>query len=113
MKKAVIIISILVIAILTIGFTTNPSYEDYKAWFKSEVVNEMEEDSTQFEKSFYGFFADLISDAAVVREDHKLYSLYTIDTEEVQLKVLGMFNNFYVLEDNVENSTGINTQGSN
>ncbi|MDF2881663.1 MAG: hypothetical protein K0R54_2220, partial [Clostridiaceae bacterium] len=29
----------------------------------------------------------------------KFYSLYTIDSESFKYKVLGVFNNFYILED--------------
>lgn len=100
MKKASLIIIVTLIILMVVSFSTNPGYNDYKEWFKYQVYEDMS-DKSELEKSFYGFFADVISDAAVVRKDYKFYSLYTIDTDELQFKVLGLFNNFIVLDDTV------------
>lgn len=98
MKKILIIGAVLTLFLLILGAATNPSYSEYKEWYKSQMYEETSA-STELQKSFTGFISDLVSDAGVVREDHKLYSLYKIETEDFTYKVLGAFNNFYVLED--------------
>ncbi|MDF2881726.1 MAG: hypothetical protein K0R54_2283, partial [Clostridiaceae bacterium] len=109
MKKVLIIGAVLTLFILILGAATNPSYAEYKEWYKQQANdtykeyksenNEAVVETTHFENSLMGFFADMISDTSVIREDHKFYSLYTIDSESFKYKVLGVFNNFYILED--------------
>lgn len=88
----------LIIFVLILGTATNPSYAEYKEWFKANLYKEANA-STELEKSVTGFIADIVSDAGVVREDYKFYSLYKIETEDFNYKVLGILNNFYILED--------------
>lgn len=110
MRKRYFIIGVIsILFVLILGVATNPSYAEYKEWYKQqanesykEYKSENNEDvveTTHFENSLMGFFADIISDTSVIREDHKFYSLYKIETEDFTYKVLGAFNNFYVLED--------------
>lgn len=109
MRKYLICFIVIVSFLTILGYMTNPSYEDFKDWYKERAqigFTDYKEgrESTEFEKSVVNFFADMIVDS-IVRDDHKLYSLYTTDN----YKVLGMFNNFFILEDSVEKSTGVNT----
>lgn len=98
MRKILIIGMILIISVLIIGTATNPSYAEYKEWFKANLYKESNA-STKLEKSVTGFIADIVSDTGVVREDYKFYSLYKIETEDFNYKVIGIFNNFYVIKD--------------
>lgn len=106
MKKYIIIIAIIMLFLTTLGFATNPSYEDYKAWYKEQAQAGFKnyksgEETTEFEKSLMNFFAGVIADTSVVREDYKLYSLYKTNSDEHNYKVLGLFNNFFVIKDEI------------
>lgn len=95
--KGIIFSTVILLIVSLIGFSTNPSYEDYKEWYKTESYEEVEA-STQIEKSVVGFVSGLVADSTVVREDYKVLSLYTVENDDYTYKVLGIFNNFYVIE---------------
>ncbi len=88
---------VLILLISLIGFATNPSYEDYKEWYKAQNYASIET-SGKLEKSVMGLVSDFVSDRSVVREDYKIYSLYTMENNNYSYKVIGIFNNFFVLE---------------
>nr|WP_300091740.1 hypothetical protein [Sedimentibacter sp.] len=95
--KGIIFSTVILLVVLLIGFSTNPSYEDYKEWYKTESYEEVEA-STKIEKSVVGFVSGLVADSTVVREDYKVLSLYTVENDDYTYKVLGIFNNFFVIE---------------
>ncbi len=95
--KGIIFSTVILLIVSLIGFSTNPSYEDYKEWNKTQNYEEIEV-STQIEKSVVGFVSDLVADSTVVREDYKVLSLYTIENNDSSYKVLGIFNNFFVID---------------
>jgi hypothetical protein len=104
MKRNVIIITLASILIIIFGVATNPSYADYKEWYKQQAQEGFTQykegkETTEFEKSVMNFMVEMIADTSVIREDYKLYSLYRLENEEYKYKVLGLFNNFFVLED--------------
>ena len=96
--KGIIFLVVILLLVSLIGFATNPSYEEYKEWYKTQNYEDVEA-STRIEKSVVGFVSDLVADTTVVRDDYKIYSLYTMDNNDYTYKVVGAFNNFYVLED--------------
>lgn len=112
MRKKTIYIILILGLVMTLGYVTNPTYANYKEWFNQQAQEQYKEyklknnedvvETTQLENSLMGFFANLISGTSIIREDHKIYSLYTMEGDEYDYKVLGMFNNFFVLKD--ENS---------
>ncbi|MGB4438752.1 MAG: hypothetical protein WBJ13_05890, partial [Sedimentibacter sp.] len=89
---------VLVLIVSLIGFSTNPSYEDFKEWFKVQSYEDVET-STEIEKTIVGFVSGIAADSSVVRDDRKVYSLYTMNSKENNYRVLGIFNNFFILED--------------
>jgi hypothetical protein len=95
--KGIIFSTVILLVVSLIGFSTNPSYEDYKEWNKTQTYEEIEA-STQIEKSVVGFVSDLVADSTVVREDYKVLSLYTIENDDSSYKVLGIFNNFFIID---------------
>jgi hypothetical protein len=95
--KGIIFSTVILLIVSLIGFSTNPSYEDYKEWNKTQTYEEIEA-STQIEKSVVGFVSDLVADSTVVREDYKVLSLYTIENDDSSYKVLGIFNNFFIID---------------
>jgi hypothetical protein len=95
--KGIIFSTVILLIVSLIGFSTNPSYEDYKEWNKTQDYEEMGA-STQIEKSVVGFVSDLVADSTVVREDYKVLSLYTVENDGSSYKVLGIFNNFFVID---------------
>lgn len=96
MKGILSIVTILLIVAL-IGFSTNPSYEDYKEWYKTQNVRDFEA-STKIKQAVVGLVSDFVADNAVVRDDYKVCSLYTLNSDEINYKVVGAFNNFFILE---------------
>ena len=95
--KGIIFLVVILLLVSLIGFATNPSYEEYKEWYKTQNYEDVEA-STRIEKSVVGFVSDLVADTTVVRDDFKIYSLYTMDDNDYNYKVVGAFNNFFVLE---------------
>ncbi len=95
--KAIMIVIVLVLVLGLIGFATNPGYDDYKDWYKSKTAQDVEA-STNLGKSIVGMVSGLVADASIVREDYKVYSVYTSEAVE-NYRVLGIFNNFFVLDD--------------
>jgi hypothetical protein len=95
--KGIIFSTVILLIVSLIGFSTNPSYEDYKEWNKTQTYEEIEA-STQIEKSVVGFVSDLVADSTVVREDYKVLSLYTVENDDSSYKVLGIFNNFFIID---------------
>lgn len=95
--KGILFFVVLVLLVSLIGFATNPSYEDYKEWYKTQNYASVEA-STKLEKSVVGLVSDFVSDSTVVRDDYKVYSLYTMNSDNYNYKVIGVFNNFFVLE---------------
>jgi hypothetical protein len=95
--KGIIFSTVILLVVSLIGFSTNPSYEDYKEWNKTQTYEEIEA-STQIEKSVVGFVSDLVADSTVVREDYKVLSLYSIENDDSSYKVLGIFNNFFIID---------------
>lgn len=95
--KGIIFSTVILLVVSLIGFSTNPSYEDYKEWNKTQTYEEIEA-STQIEKSVVGFVSDLVADSTVVREDYKVLSLYTVENDDSSYKVIGIFNNFFIID---------------
>lgn len=95
--KGIIIVVAIILVIGLIGFSTNPSYDDYKDWYKSKTSEDVEA-STEIGKTVVGMVSGLVADASIVREDHKIYSVYTSEALD-DYRVLGIFNNFFVLND--------------
>lgn len=96
MKGILSIVAILLIVTL-IGFATNPSYDDYKEWYKTQNFEDVEA-STKIEQAVVGIVSDFVADNAVVRDDYKVLSMYTMDSDDFNYRVVGAFNNFFVLE---------------
>ncbi|GEM_PF-674376 len=95
--KGIVFFVVLVLLVSLIGFATNPSYEDYKEWYKTQNYEDAEA-STKLEKSVVGLVSDFVADSTVVRDDYKVCSLYTMNSDKYNYKVIGAFNNFFVLE---------------
>lgn len=96
MKGTFSLVALLLIVSL-IGFATNPTYEDYKKWYKSENYKDVEA-TTKIEQAVVGLVSDFVSDNSVVRDDYKVYSMYTMNSDKYNYKVIGVFNNFFILE---------------
>ncbi|HKM02122.1 MAG TPA: hypothetical protein VJ083_08745 [Sedimentibacter sp.] len=95
--KGIMIVVVIVLVVGLVGFATNPNYDDYKEWYKSKAAQDVEA-STEIGKSVVGVVSGLVADASVMREDYKVYSVYTSEALS-NYKVLGIFNNFFVLND--------------
>jgi hypothetical protein len=103
MRRNIIIVILILIVIMILGAATNPSYGDYKEWYKQQAQEGFIEykegkKTTNFEKSIMNFMLEMIADASVIREDYKFYSIYKIESDEYDYIVLGMFNNFFILD---------------
>lgn len=95
--KGIMIVIVIVLVVGLIGFSTNPSYDDYKEWYKSKSAQDVEA-STEIGKSVVSVVSGFVADASIVREDYKVYSLYTSQALD-NYRVLGIFNNFFILDD--------------
>jgi hypothetical protein len=95
--KGLMITLVILLVVGLIGFATNPSFDDYKEWYKSETAQDVEA-SSEIGKSLVGVVSGLVADASVERKDFKIFSLYTSEALD-DYRVLGIFNNFFVLND--------------
>lgn len=100
--KGILSLVIIILIVSLIGFATNPSYEDYKEWYKSKNYEDVNA-STKLGQTVVGLVSDFIADSTVVREDYKVCSLYKISSDLYTYKVVGAFNNFFVIEDGKQN----------
>lgn len=96
MKRLVLAV-VIVFLVSLIGFATNPTYDDYKEWYKTQNYKEVEA-STKLEKSVIGVVSNFVADSTVVRDDYKVCSVYTVDNNVYNYKVIGVFNNFFVIK---------------
>lgn len=99
--KGILSLVVLLLIISLIGFATNPSYEDYKEWYKTQNFKDAQA-TGKIEQAVVGVISDLVADNSVVRDDYKIYSLYVTNTDNYNYKVVGAFNNFFVLENEQE-----------
>lgn len=95
--KGIFSLVVILLIVSLIGFSTNPTYEDYKEWYKSQNFEDTEA-STKIEQAVVGLVSDIVADSTVVRDDYKIYSMYTMDNDNYYYKVVGAFNNFFILE---------------
>ena len=95
--KGILSLVVILLIVSLIGFATNPTYEDYKEWYKSQNYKEVEA-STKIEQAVVGLVSNIVADNSVVRDDYKIYSMYTMDNDKYNYKVVGAFNNFFILE---------------
>lgn len=95
--KGILSIVVLLLIVSLIGFATNPTYDEYKEWYKSQNFEETNA-SSKIEQAVVGMVSDIVADNSVVRDDYKVYSMYTMESEKYDYKVIGAFNNFFVLK---------------
>lgn len=95
--KGILFLVALVLIVSLVGFATNPSYEDYKEWYKTQNFEDVKA-STKIEQTVVGLVSDFVADNTVIRDDYKIYSLYTMENKDYNYKVVGAFNNFFVLK---------------
>jgi len=101
--KGILSLVIIILIVSLIGFATNPSYEDYKEWYKSKNYEDVDA-STKLGQTVVGLVSDFIADSTVIREDYKVCSLYKMSGDVSTYKVVGVFNNFFVIEDAKQNT---------
>lgn len=95
--KGILSLVVILLIVSLIGFATNPTYEDYKEWYKSQNYKDVEA-STKIKQAVVGLVSDIVADSSVVRDDYKIYSMYTMNSDKYNYKVVGAFNNFFILE---------------
>ncbi|MGB4439083.1 MAG: hypothetical protein WBJ13_07645, partial [Sedimentibacter sp.] len=59
--KGIIFVVVLLLIVSLIGFSTNPSDEDFKEWFKTQSYEDVEV-STEIEKTIVGFVSGIAAD---------------------------------------------------
>lgn len=95
--KGILSLVVLLLIVSLIGFATNPTYDDYKEWYKSQNFEENNA-SSKIEQAVIGMVSDMVADNSVVRNDYKVCSMYTMESGDYDYKVIGAFNNFFVLK---------------
>lgn len=101
MKKSLspLILTLLLIATAFICMKTNPTYEQYTTWVKEDYIP-----STTEENKITEVFAQIVGPTLIsqstITKNYVFFTLYEVHLEQDNtLKVLGVLNNFFVLED--------------
>ncbi|MGC9341177.1 MAG: DUF4359 domain-containing protein, partial [Bacteroidales bacterium] len=88
---------VIVFAILVVLAFTNPDMEDFKKFFKQEMVSEVNSDSPWVET-----LADLLEkplwsflEPYTDRDNYLLFSIYKFELEEEKIVYLGIWDRFY------------------
>lgn len=96
MKKFILI---LVVIGLLAAFT-NPTMDDYLAWYKNELAQKA---NSGIERAITNFVSDTVIESMSVRSDNVVFSIFTTDVLESHTKVLGILKKFIPIS-NVEAS---------
>jgi len=93
-------IGVIVFAILVVLAFTNPDMEDFKEYFKQEMVSEVDSDSPWvdaladlLEKPIWKFLEPYTD-----RDNYLLFSIYKLKIEEEKMVYLGIWDRFYRLD---------------
>jgi hypothetical protein len=94
-------ITILLVAFLGLLAFTNPPMEKYEAYIQRRIAEESADqaDLGQALGLLLGGFAGKLMGTATLRKDYVFLSIYSARLGEDELRVLGILNNFIVLED--------------
>lgn len=93
--RNLIIIIVIIMAVLIVGAVTNPSREEFISWGIEEIRSEAESD---IERIFGSAFAGPILEMQTEAEDYVFFSIFTVNKSNREIRYLGIFNNFYILE---------------
>lgn len=91
---------IILIAVLGLLVFTNPKLDDYDLFINQRVTEEArkEDPVAGLVKSLFGGFAAYLISKQTIRKDYVFFSTYEMAVGDKQLRVVGVLNNFYILE---------------
>ena len=101
MKKSFspLILTLLVIALAFICMETNPTHEQYTTWIKEDYIPKTT-DSNQITEALAQIVVPSLMSESTITKNYVFFSIYEVHLEHGNtLKILGMLNNFFVLED--------------
>ena len=96
MKKLILII----IVIGLVAAFTNPTMDDYIAWYKNELAQKT---TSGIERAFTNFVSGTVIENVSKRSDKVVLSIFATDILDSHTKVLGIFKKFIPIS-NVETS---------
>lgn len=99
MKKHVrpLILTILLIALAFIAMETNPTTEQYTTWLKNDYIP-----SVTGNEAITEVFAQIVGPTVLkestITKDYVFFSIYEIHLGQDTTKLIGAFNNFFILQ---------------
>lgn len=94
-------IGVVIFAILVILAFTNPDMDEFREYFKQEMVNEVDSDSPwidtladMLEKPIWKFLEPYTD-----RDNYLLFSIYKLEFEDESMVYLGILDRFYRLDE--------------
>lgn len=100
MKKSFtpLILTLLIIAIAFICMETNPTEAEYTTWLKEEYIPSTSSSNTTITEVFAKLVGPTLVKEFTISENYIFFSLYEIHLDETPIKVLGLLDHFFVLE---------------
>jgi hypothetical protein len=93
--------TIVIVAVLALFAYTNPQPDQYKRFIEQEIIQKPSKQSNQFERGLGQVLGGLVSTGLMnntTRTDYVFLSTYETIVGDERLRVLGILNNFIVLE---------------
>jgi hypothetical protein len=92
--------TILVVALLGLFAYTNPTLDGYENFVRQDIIQESQkqDDLTRALGFFLGGIAGRVIRNQTIRKDYVFLSIYNTNLGNGRLRVLGVLNNYFVLE---------------
>lgn len=92
--RNILIVTVLILAVLLTAAVTNPSRDDFINWGITEIRNQAE---NEIERVFGSAVAGPMLELQTEVDDYVVFSVFTLEKAEEEVKYLGIFNNFFKL----------------
>lgn len=90
--------AIIIVALLGLLAYTNPPLDSYEIFLRQQMIQESKTDLERALASLLGGFASRVVVNQTIRKDYVFLSTYDTNIGNEHLRVLGILNNFIILE---------------
>lgn len=105
MKNTIIIVLIIICIAL---YASNPTRDDFKNYTEEKMRREIDSEEGYLSNFLAGAAASIaskIASTSVSRQDYYLFSTYSLNLSDSEVKFIGIANNFIALPNNSTNVT--------
>jgi hypothetical protein len=92
------LLTVVLVSVLGLLVATNPTPDEYQDFLRQQMVQDSKSDVERSVLSFFGGFASRVVAGQAHRSNYVVLSLYDTNLGQEHLRVLGILNNFIILE---------------